>query len=78
MDFSNIDSGQKKVKTDPVIDSWANMLHKSDKSDSKNSDTEEKLTAAEETIKQGTLTHLRLLLKEIDNTAWMFEDSSYS
>ena len=75
MDFSNIDSGRKKA--DPVIDTWSNILHKTEKSDLKHSDTKGKLAAAEEVIKQGTLTNLRLLLKEIDNTAWMFE-SSYS
>jgi hypothetical protein len=75
MNFSNIESGKK---IDPVINSWLNILNKADKSELKNSDTDAKIAAIEEEIKQGALTNLRGMLKEIDNTAWMYESSSYS
>jgi hypothetical protein len=78
MDFSNIDGSGKKKKSDPVIDSWTNMLNKADKNEAKSSDNEAKITAAEEVIKQGTLTNLRGLMKELDSTAWMYDKTSFS
>ena len=71
MNFSNVDSGGKKY--DPVISSWANLLQKTDSNEKKAYDTKEMTSQIEEEIKQGTLTNLRGLLKELDETAWKYE-----
>lgn len=78
MDFSNIGALGSGVKRggDPIIDSWSNIMTKSDKIELMKSDMDANTIAVEEEIKRGTLNDLRGLLKEIDSTAWMYQPSS--
>ena len=66
----NFSESGKKVH-DPYISSWMVMLSKTEDHTSNTIDTD-KFSAVENEIKEGILSNLRNMLKELDSTAWMF------